>query len=74
MADSIEFSLSLYSQQAVLETVNAYEAFLDCDVEVNDSFVRVSLTPKVEGVEDLSDHFSNHVLHLSIVENRGALV
>ena len=53
VADSINFSLSLYSQQAVLETVNAYEAFLDCDVEVNESFVRVSLTPKVEGVEDL---------------------
>ena len=47
--------------------------FLDCDVEVGDSFVRVSLTPKVEGVDDLSDHFANHVLHLSIVANRGAL-
>jgi len=73
VAETIEFSLSLYSEQAVTETVAAYDAFLDCDVEVGDSFVRVSLTPKVEGVDDLSDHFANHVLHLSIVANRGAL-
>ena len=73
MAESIEFSLSLYSKQAVLESVAAYDSFLDCNVEVSDSSIHVSMTPKVEGVDDLSDHFANHVLHLSIVENRGAL-
>ena len=71
VSESLEFSLSLYSQQAVEETIAAYGALLDCELQVHDSSVRVSLTPKTADIDDLSDHFANHVLHLSIVESRG---
>ena len=73
VAESLEFSLSLYSQKAVEETIAAYGALLDCQMQVTDGSVKVFITPKNDEIDDLNDHFSNHILHLSIVESRGNL-
>ena len=69
--ETLEFSCSLYPQSAIEETATAYAELAEVEVEAQDSFVRVVLRPKVE-IDDLSDHFANHALHLSIVQSRGA--
>ena len=70
--ETLEFSCSIYSQSAIEETVSAYAELMDCEVLATESSVRVKLNPKTE-IDDLSDHFANHALHLSIVESRGAI-
>ena len=72
MADILHFSTSIYSAEAVDETVTAYAQLVECEVRRTETSVEVSLSPKLDGVDDLVDHFANHVLHLSIAQSRGA--
>ena len=72
MPETLEFSSSLYCQSAIEETAEAYASLLDCQIHVTTSGIQVLLEPKVEGMDDLMDHFANHALHLSIVQSRGS--
>jgi hypothetical protein len=69
--ETLHFSTSIYSAPAIEETAAAYAGLLECQIRESEGAIAVDLTPKVEDIDDLVDHFANHALHLSIVQHRG---
>ena len=71
MPETLHFSTSIYSAPAIAETAAAYAEILDCQIRTSEGAVEVDLRAKVDDIDDLVDHFANHALHLSIVQQRG---
>jgi hypothetical protein len=69
---SLTFSRSLYSVDAIRETAEAYGELARWTVTVDDHSVLVTMEEPSD-IADLSDHFANHALHLTIASARRAI-
>lgn len=69
---TLSFSRSLYDVGAVQQTVAAYSELATWTVTVDDHTVAVSCADPSPDIPDLTDHFANHALHLSIANTRRA--
>ena len=69
---TLSFSRSLYDADAIRETAEAYAELATWTVIVEQYSVSVVCTDPNPDIADLSDHFANHALHLSIANTRRA--
>lgn len=67
-AEVLEFSRSIYREEAVQAAVALYAALATFRVEPSDHSVRVTITD--ERIASLSDHFANHVLFETVRQAR----
>lgn len=73
-AVTLEFSRSLYAEDAVAEAVSAYGQLARFHVESSEHTVSVAIHSPHPKVPDLADHFANHVLFATVgLERRGEL-
>ena len=71
MPEYLDFSSSLYTPSAIYQTVAAYEAFVQCEVNAKkEGTIRVHFESPSDTIPDIVDHFANHALQLSIIERR----
>ena len=75
---TLEFSTSLYREDAIREAAAVYGGLATISVNADGHFVSVTLTdvsPDLDSdtARDLADHFANHALHLSITSARRAV-
>lgn len=71
MPETLEFSRSLYSPDAVQSAARAYSELAKIEVEVGDDDLRVQISePDADLADTLADEFANHVLHETIVRTR----
>ncbi len=72
MADSLRFSRSLYTVDAVQTAARTFEQLATVTVEVGDHDVVVTLAdPHPKLAHKLADELANHALHHTIVASRG---
>ncbi|HCH65835.1 MAG: hypothetical protein CL927_17340 [Deltaproteobacteria bacterium] len=67
---TLMFSRSLYDPDALRETVAAYGELATWTITVDDHTIAVVCTDPSPEIPDLTDHFANHALHLSIANAR----
>ena len=69
---TLSFSRSLYDPDAVRQTAAAYAELATWTVTVGDHTVAVTCVEPTDEIPDLTDHFANHALHLTIANARRA--
>jgi len=69
---TLQFSRSLYDVAAVEATVAAFAALATWSVSEDESGIKVEMRDPSGDIDDLADHFANHVLHTSITMTRRA--
>ena len=70
---TLHFSRSLYDAAAIEQTVAAYAGLASFELRVDAHSVVVEVTDLSADIADLTDHFANHALHLSITATRRAI-
>mgnify|MGYP007096743464 CR=1 FL=1 len=66
----LDLSRSLYDLGAVEATALAFVELATFHVEPSEHHIQVRITDAHPSVADLVDHFTNHVLHATIVGRR----
>ena len=69
---TLQFSRSLYEQAAIEATVEAFSELASFAVTSYEHGFVVEIRDATPEIDDLSDHFANHALHLSITMTRRA--
>ena len=69
---TLQFSRSLYEQAAIEATVEAFSELASFAVTSDEHGFVVEIRDATPEIDDLSDHFANHALPLSITMTRRA--
>lgn len=67
---TLQFSRSLYDRAAVEATIEAFADLATWTVSEDDGGIKVEMRDPSGDIDDLADHFANHVLHASITLTR----